>query len=73
VDSVNIPSIDGMIFPGRSFKWNGDELYSKAMVLKYGSSRHITIVFNTFVFLQIFNMLNARKIHDELNTFEGVI
>lgn len=32
----------------------------------------MTFVFNTFVFMQIFNMFAARKIHDELWIFEGV-
>lgn len=35
-------------------------------------SEHYTIVFNTFVLMQIFNELNARKIHGERNIFEGV-
>ncbi|XP_029133669.2 plasma membrane calcium-transporting ATPase 1 isoform X2 [Labrus bergylta] len=35
-------------------------------------SEHYTIVFNTFVLMQIFNELNARKIHGERNVFEGV-
>jgi len=35
-------------------------------------SRHLTIVFNLFVFFQIFNMLGARKINDEINIFEGI-
>uniref|UniRef100_A0A8C6PEN0 Calcium-transporting ATPase n=1 Tax=Nothobranchius furzeri TaxID=105023 RepID=A0A8C6PEN0_NOTFU len=35
-------------------------------------SEHFTIVFNTFVLMQIFNELNARKIHGERNVFEGV-
>ncbi|OQR90161.1 P-type ATPase (P-ATPase) Superfamily [Achlya hypogyna] len=34
-------------------------------------SAHYTIVFNTFVFLQLFNEINARRIHDELNVFDG--
>ena len=29
-------------------------------------------MFNTFVLMQIFNELNARKIHGERNVFEGV-
>jgi Ca2+ transporting ATPase len=33
---------------------------------------HFTIVFNTFVWLQLFNELNSRKIHDELNIFSGL-
>ncbi|XP_034391998.1 plasma membrane calcium-transporting ATPase 1-like isoform X2 [Cyclopterus lumpus] len=36
-------------------------------------SEHYTIVFNTFVLMQIFNELNARKIHGERNVFEGVL
>ncbi|CAJ1055996.1 plasma membrane calcium-transporting ATPase 1-like isoform X1 [Xyrichtys novacula] len=35
-------------------------------------SEHYTIVFNTFVLMQIFNELNARKIHGERNVFDGV-
>ncbi|KAM6937600.1 plasma membrane calcium-transporting ATPase 1-like [Xenentodon cancila] len=35
-------------------------------------SEHYTIVFNTFVLMQIFNELNARKIHGERNVFTGV-
>ncbi len=32
----------------------------------------MTIIFNVFVFLQIFNFVNARKIEDEVNVFEGM-
>lgn len=32
----------------------------------------MTFVFNVFVFLQIFNFLNSRKIDDEVNVFEGL-
>ncbi|KAL8186939.1 UNVERIFIED_CONTAM: ATPase, Ca transporting, plasma membrane [Gekko kuhli] len=35
-------------------------------------SQHYTIVFNTFVMMQIFNEVNARKIHGERNVFEGI-
>ncbi|XP_041794062.1 plasma membrane calcium-transporting ATPase 1-like [Chelmon rostratus] len=35
-------------------------------------SEHYTIVFNTFVLMQIFNEINARKIHGERNVFEGI-
>ncbi|KAI9997669.1 hypothetical protein PInf_001600 [Phytophthora infestans] len=33
---------------------------------------HMTIVFNTFVWAQLFNELNCRKIHDEINIFTGI-
>lgn len=32
----------------------------------------MTFIFNVFVFLQIFNFVNARKIQDELNVFENL-
>jgi len=37
-----------------------------------GPSRHYTVIFNTFVFCQVFNFINARKIHEEKNIFEGI-
>ncbi|KAM8976279.1 plasma membrane calcium-transporting ATPase 4 isoform 2-T2 [Pelodytes ibericus] len=35
-------------------------------------SEHYTIVFNTFVMMQLFNEINARKIHGERNVFENI-
>ncbi|XP_033989442.1 plasma membrane calcium-transporting ATPase 1a isoform X4 [Trematomus bernacchii] len=40
--------------------------------LHAGPSEHYTIVFNTFVLMQLFNEINARKIHGERNVFEGI-
>jgi Ca2+ transporting ATPase len=37
-----------------------------------GPSEHYTIVFNVFVFMQLFNEINCRRIHDEWNVFEGI-
>ena len=54
--------------------------------LTAGPTQHFTIVFNVFVFMQvcgtgrrrvvltvwqIFNEINARKVHDEINSFTG--
>ncbi|XP_054859214.1 plasma membrane calcium-transporting ATPase 3 isoform X4 [Eublepharis macularius] len=36
------------------------------------SSEHYTIIFNTFVMMQLFNEINARKIHGERNVFDGI-
>jgi magnesium-transporting ATPase (P-type) len=36
------------------------------------SNIHHTIIFNTFVFCQIFNEINSRKLNDELNIFKGL-
>lgn len=37
-----------------------------------GASTHLTYCFNIFVMMQIFNFLNARKLDDEMNVFEGM-
>lgn len=36
------------------------------------STQHLTIIFNTFVFCQVFNEINARSIGDEMNVFKGL-
>ena len=36
------------------------------------SKEHLTIIFNTFVFCQVFNEINARSIGDEMNIFKGL-
>ena len=69
------PNTDGkFVYPGRPYKWNGDELYKKysSKDSNYGASRHYTVLFNVFVFMQIFNMINWRKINDEYNIFSGI-
>lgn len=35
-------------------------------------SQHYTIIFNTFVLMQLFNEINSRKIHGERNVFSGI-
>ncbi|RLN64625.1 hypothetical protein BBP00_00003341 [Phytophthora kernoviae] len=40
--------------------------------VKNDPTQHMTIVFNTFVWAQLFNELNCRKIHDEINIFTGI-
>lgn len=35
-------------------------------------TQHFTVVFNTFVFMQLFNEINARKIHGERNVFHKI-
>jgi magnesium-transporting ATPase (P-type) len=66
-----IPNQNGMIFPGRPYTLYGDPLWER-YASDYGYSRHMTIVFTAFVMMQVFNMINARKIHDELNICEGI-
>ncbi|XP_065083005.1 plasma membrane calcium-transporting ATPase 2 isoform X3 [Ochlerotatus camptorhynchus] len=40
--------------------------------LNSGATQHFTIIFNVFVFMTLFNELNARKIHGQRNIFEGL-
>ena len=35
-------------------------------------SLHFTIIFNAFVLMTLFNELNARKLHNERNVFQGI-
>jgi hypothetical protein len=42
------------------------------MDTKHQSAQHMTIVFNTFVFAQVFNEINARSINDDMDVFKGL-
>ncbi len=57
---------------GRSFSSMGSEYAYEPVKMIYGSSRHMTFLFNLFVFLQVFNFINSRKIKDEVNVFGGI-
>jgi magnesium-transporting ATPase (P-type) len=51
---------------------NADNLVlpqKQALYTETQKVRHFTFVFNIFVFLQIFNIINSRKIEGELNVF----
>jgi Ca2+-transporting ATPase len=37
-----------------------------------GEREHYTNIFNTFVWLQIFNLINSRRIHDQWDIFHGI-
>lgn len=39
----------------------------------FGQRQHLTAIFNSFVWMQIFAKLHARKIHDEINIFAGLL
>lgn len=41
-------------------------------VATMGTLQHFTCVFNTFVFLQVFNYFNTRRIHDQANLIHGL-
>lgn len=66
------PKNPGFVFPGRADDWDGEPLYTQEIRNEMGNSRHLTFIFTAFVLMQIFNMICARKINDELNIFEGI-
>lgn len=35
-------------------------------------TRLASLIFNVFIFAQIFNLINSRRINDEYNVFEGL-
>ena len=59
------------VYPGRINNWDGTPLWSKYETDE-GTSRQMTLVFNVFTFLQIFNLINCRVINDDYNVFRGL-
>ncbi|OQR83807.1 P-type ATPase (P-ATPase) Superfamily [Achlya hypogyna] len=58
--------------------FKGEELLEipsgrKYEIVSTDPSQHYTVIFNTFVFLQLFNEINARCIHDEKSIFTGFL
>lgn len=61
------------VAPGREYEINGEPLWQAERLVNGNEySRHITWIFHFFVFLQIWNMVCSRKIHDEFNVLEGI-
>lgn len=58
--------IGGTVRSGRLTTVSGDADYSTIYNDFAVSSRHFTFIFNAFVMLQVFNFLNARKLHEEV-------
>jgi Ca2+ transporting ATPase len=69
IEEEVIISKDGNIRIGTAFGDLGREYVYEPMYKTYGPSRHLTLLFNLFVWLQIFNFVNARKIEGEMNIF----
>ena len=62
------------IVSGRLYHLDGtDDYVVYADNPNIGPSRQFTYIFNIFVLLQLTNEINARKIRDEVNVFEGVL
>uniref|UniRef100_A0A6J0UWJ9 Calcium-transporting ATPase n=1 Tax=Pogona vitticeps TaxID=103695 RepID=A0A6J0UWJ9_9SAUR len=59
----------GLVFAGEKMF---DIENGRTAPLEAPPTEHYTIVFNTFVMMQICNEVNARKIHGERNVFSGI-
>lgn len=57
-----------LVFAGSSLL-NIDD--GRGRELRADPGSHFTVIFNTFVAMQLFNEMNARKIHGEWNVFSG--
>lgn len=66
------PQKPGFVHPGRASDYISSDVYSDEMARELGPSRHMTFVFSVFIFMQVSNMICARRINDELNIFEGI-
>ena len=65
---------DCCVRAGREYALDGSPLwYAERQINGNEYSRHITFIFHFFVFMQIWNMVCSRKIHDELNILEGIL
>lgn len=63
-DSTNLFPAFGKELQGQDYQPIMDRL---------GPSRHFTFLFNTFVWMTIFNFLNARLLNDKINIFKGIM
>ena len=58
--------VGGTICSGRFYFLNGDKDYEHVFEATSNYSRHFTVIFNTFVLMQVFDFINARKLHEEV-------
>lgn len=55
--------VGGTVCSGRFYTIAGGDDYYPIYKATGTYSRHFTFIFNTFVMMQVFNFMNARKIH----------
>eukprot|EP00920_Eleutheroschizon_duboscqi_P043121 GHVT01102551.1.p1 GENE.GHVT01102551.1~~GHVT01102551.1.p1 ORF type:complete len:559 (+),score=111.42 GHVT01102551.1:132-1679(+) len=67
----DLPS-GSLVRSGRQFfPFKAAEDYKRTWAANIGPSRHYTFIFNVFVFMQLFNLVNARKISDTGSLLSG--
>lgn len=58
--------VGGTVRSGRFFTISGSDDYETVFLATGTYSRHFTFIFNVFVMMQVFNFINARKLHEEV-------
>ncbi|KAF8822583.1 plasma membrane-type Ca(2+)-ATPase A1 PMCAA1 [Cardiosporidium cionae] len=68
------PACSGTIMRSgrRFFPFSNLSDYAIQWETSIGPSRHLTLIFNTFVWMQIVNLLNARNMHRKWNMLSGL-
>lgn len=57
---------------GGEYLQSGEDYNTIKLYTSIGPSRHFTFLFNAFLWMTIFNFINARKLKDEYNVFKGI-
>ena len=65
------PNNHDFVCSGRLYDFASGDDYEKVLYT-YGPSRHFTYVFNIFIWFQMTNEINSRRINDQLWVFEGL-
>ena len=63
---------NGDIVTGRYYTFGGDSEY-RMYINGYGPCRQYTVVYTVFAIFQLINILNSRKLNNELNMFAGIV
>ncbi len=76
IQGIPIYANGGHVRTGRAADYEGNtddpSLYTTDVEKKLGPSRHFSVLFTTFVFMQIANEWNCRKLYEEINIFAGI-
>ena len=64
------PDNSDFVCSGRYYHYDGSDDYKKYYEDE-GPSRHFTYIFNIFIWFELFNEINARRINDEIFPFVG--
>lgn len=76
IDGVPLTLNGNYVRTGRNADYSGEtkdpDLYTTHVRDVLGPSRHYSVLFTTFVFMQIVNEWNCRKLYDEVNVFAGI-